>query len=208
MSAPVAAHLTSWVGASSHALSPNINGQNLVICAAYSDSPFVTRFDLSVIYIPQAGGKSDQATLIELLDEVEAFLCELVISGEDSIGTRIFGSKLYDAMIEAWRGDPAVPNSGVEDRFSAARLKLATMNSAVLAAAGLSGARLQVELISLLKRADDYNEYGGKQQLAKVFRQLDRLLKSAGLENVLGKLRNYLWASLVEDVSHGHRVYH
>lgn len=82
------------------------------------------------------------------------------------------------------------------------------MNLAVLAAAGLSGARLQVELLSLLKRAEDYNEHGGKEQLAKVFRHLDRLLKSAGLESVFGKLKDYLWITIVEDAQHSRKVSH
>lgn len=72
---------------------------------------------MSVICIPLPGEKSDRATLIQLLDEVEVFLCELVVSGEDSTGTRLFGSNLYDAMIRAWRGDPDIPDSGIEQRF-------------------------------------------------------------------------------------------
>lgn len=168
----------------------------------------IARYGLSIINIPLPMDKSSRVMLIELLDEAEAFLCQLVVSGEDSLGVRLFASNLYDAMINAWRGDPAVPGSSAEERFRAARLKVASTSDAVLIAAGLSGIQLQAELFALMKRADDYNEFGGRQHLAKVVRHLDGLLKSAGLENVMGKVRDYLWASLFDNGCPNRRMYH
>lgn len=168
----------------------------------------IARYGLSIINIPLPMDKSSRVMLIELLNEAEAFLCQLVVSGEDSLGVRLFASNLYDAMINAWRGDPAVPGSSAEERFRAARLKVASTSDAALIAAGLSGIQLQAELFALMKRADDYNEFGGRQHLAKVVRHLDGLLKSAGLENVMGKVRDYLWASLFDNGCPNRRMYH
>lgn len=141
--------------------------------------PLCREVSLSLIYMPQPGEKNDRAPLIELLSEVEA-----------------------------WRGDPGVAGTSVEERFSAARSEVSDFKKKVFVSSGLTGVQLQTELLRLMERADQYNEFGGVDGLAIDFRHVDRLLRAAGIENVFGKLRDHLWASIVEETVISCRTVH
>lgn len=158
---------------------------------------------MSTIYIPYYGEKSDPETLIDFLHKVESFLGELVETGEDSTGEKIFLLNLHDDMIRAWFGNNGVNGPGSASRFEAARRSVATTPADTLLLHGLSGNRLKFKLAVLMHWADVYNELGGHKWLGKVIGLIDALLENLftaiGIEGYLKDLNGFILASVKDN---------